>query len=255
MKVIKVSFSISAYENHPSQSSREMPSLISLHGPTKSRTNWVHVWWCVRWVNESMASSKNVEKPRLGWIYYMTCLCWNLHIILPCHAFAWAKKKKKLTGKLANTNVHQAPFWFLHELEFPPFFITTIYTPDAHTQSYSTKRRNSLISSPKGTTQSQDPFFYLWLQNSDFSNFPFVNRSPKEISPRALNGVDVCRSTALWQSQTPVSISARRCGLPYLDTFPPCNLTTPALSTFIWFSFINEVAQICNNKEYWHNLS
>ena len=174
------------------------------------------------------------------------------HPTLPC--LCLGKLKKKLTGKLANSNLHPAPFWFLHELEFPLFFITTIYTPDAHTQSYSTKRRNSLISSPKGTTQSQDPFFYLWLQNSDFSNFPFVNRSPKEISLRALNGVDVCRSAALWQSQTPVSISDRRCGLPYLDTFPPCNLTTPALSTSIWFSFINEVAQICNNKEYWHNL-
>ena len=34
------------------------------------------------------------------------------------------KKKKNLTGTLANSNLHQAPFRFLCELEFPLFFIT-----------------------------------------------------------------------------------------------------------------------------------
>ena len=210
-----------------------------------------------RWHQAKMLRNQDLAE-YITW-HASTGTCVSSYLAMP---LPWQIKKingqvgklKKLTGKFANSDLHQAPFWFFHELEFPLFFITTIYTPDAHTQSYSTKRRNSLISSPKGTTQSQDQFFYLWLQNSDFSNFPFVNRSPKEISLRALNGVDVCRSAALWQSQTPVSISDRRCGLLYLDTFPPCNLTTPALSTSIWFSFINEVAQICNNKEYWHNL-
>ena len=32
------------------------------------------------------------------------------------------QKKKKLTGTLANSNLHQAPFWFLCELEFPLIF-------------------------------------------------------------------------------------------------------------------------------------
>ena len=43
LNVIKVPFSISAYENHPSRSSRETPNFISLHCPTKSHTNWVHI--------------------------------------------------------------------------------------------------------------------------------------------------------------------------------------------------------------------
>jgi len=50
------------------------------------------------------------------------------------------------------------------------------------------KRRNNLTSSTKGTAQSQDPCFYLWLQNPDSSNFPFVNRSPKKVSLRAPRG-------------------------------------------------------------------
>lgn len=125
MRVIKVSFSISVYENHPSRSSREMPNLISLHCPTKSHTNWVHVWVCVKclmsqWHQPKMLPNQDLAEYITRRASTGTCVSSYLAKPLPWQI----KKKKNLTGTLANSNLHQAPFWFLRELEFPLFFIT-----------------------------------------------------------------------------------------------------------------------------------
>lgn len=107
-------------------------------------------------------------------------------------------------------------------------------------------QKKQLNQSSRKHPESQDLHFYLWLENSDSSNSPFVNRSPKEISPRAPNGGGSrhghCRLTSRASSES-------RGSLPGSDTGPPSALPPPALSAFISVSFISEVAQIRGDKE------
>lgn len=106
--------------------------------------------------------------------------------------------------------------------------------------------KKQLNQSSRKHPESQDLHFYLWLENSDSSNSPFVNRSPKEISPRAPNGGGSphghCRLTSRASSES-------RGSLPGSDPGPPSALPPPALSTFISVSCISEVAQIRGDKE------
>lgn len=65
-----------------------------------------------------------------------TCISSYLAMPLP-----W-QIKNKLMGKLANTNLHQAPFWFLHELEFPPFS-SPPSTPQMHTRNHTLQKEET----------------------------------------------------------------------------------------------------------------